>query len=57
MPPSTSRTHGNVGDGIHVASCGGVWMALVDGFAGLRDIEGRPFHPRLPVDWSRMRFR
>src|SRR3954452_1324854 len=50
---------GNVSDGIHVASCGGVWMALVNGFAGLRDIDGYDlrFTPRLPADWSRMRFR
>ncbi len=50
---------GNVGDGIHVASCGGVWMALVNGFAGLRDIEGHDlrFAPRLPGDWQMMRFR
>ncbi len=50
---------GNVGDGIHVAACGGVWMALVNGFAGLRDIEGHDlrFAPRLPVDWRRMSFR
>ncbi|HEY1538076.1 MAG TPA: glycosyl hydrolase family 65 protein [Solirubrobacteraceae bacterium] len=50
---------GNVGDGIHVASCGGVWMALVNGFAGLRDIEGHDlrFAPRLPVDWQSMSFR
>jgi len=50
---------GNVSDGIHVASCGGVWMALVNGFAGLRDIDGHDlrFTPRLPADWNRMRFR
>jgi alpha,alpha-trehalose phosphorylase len=50
---------GNVSDGIHVASCGGVWMALVNGFAGLRDAEGADlrFSPRLPDDWERMRFR
>jgi alpha,alpha-trehalose phosphorylase len=50
---------GNVGDGIHVASCGGVWMALVNGFAGLRDTDGGAlrFTPRLPADWKGMRFR
>jgi alpha,alpha-trehalose phosphorylase len=50
---------GNVSDGIHVASCGGVWMALVNGFAGLRDAEGADlrFSPRLPADWNSMRFR
>ena len=50
---------GNVSDGIHVASCGGVWMALVNGFAGLRDSDGGilSFTPRLPADWHGMRFR
>ena len=34
-------------------------MALVNGFAGLRDAEGADlrFSPRLPADWERMRFR
>ena len=39
-------------------SCGGTWMALVNGFAGLRDIDGDVrFDPRLPRDWERLRFR
>ena len=47
---------GNVSDGIHVASCGGVWMALVNGFAGLRDSDGGDlrFTPRLPTEWQGM---
>jgi alpha,alpha-trehalose phosphorylase len=50
--------HGNTADGIHVASCGGTWLALVAGFAGLRDFDGQlRFHPRLPADWTRLRFR
>jgi len=50
---------GNTADGVHVASCGGVWMALVHGFAGLRDPNGENVHfkPRLPADWQAMRFR
>jgi alpha,alpha-trehalose phosphorylase len=50
---------GNTADGIHVASCGGVWMALVHGFAGLRDPNGAALHftPRLPAEWDAMRFR
>jgi len=40
---------GNVRDGVHVASMGGTWMAMVYGFAGLRDNDGRlRFNPRLP---------
>jgi alpha,alpha-trehalose phosphorylase len=51
-------SHGNTADGIHVASAGGTWLALIAGFAGLRDSDGEVhFNPRLPEDWSRMRFR
>jgi alpha,alpha-trehalose phosphorylase len=50
--------HGNTADGIHVASCGGTWLALVAGFGGLRDFGGTiRFHPRLPADWRRLRFK
>ena len=50
--------HGNTADGIHVASCGGTWLALVAGFGGLRDSDGIVrFHPRLPAAWERLRFR
>jgi alpha,alpha-trehalose phosphorylase len=49
--------HRNTGDGIHVASCGGTWLALIAGFAGLRDFDGAArFAPRLPVAWERLRF-
>lgn len=49
---------GNVKDGLHVASLGGTWMALVFGFAGLRDSGGRlRFRPRLPDGWQGLRFR
>jgi alpha,alpha-trehalose phosphorylase len=48
---------GNVRDGAHIASMGGTWMALVYGFAGMRDYDGRlSFHPRLPARWYRLRF-
>ena len=51
-------THGNTADGIHVASCGGTWLALVAGFGGLRDFDGElRFHPRLPHEWDGLRFR
>jgi alpha,alpha-trehalose phosphorylase len=50
--------HRNTADGIHVASCGGTWLALVAGFGGLRDFGGTiDFHPRLPAEWGRLRFR
>jgi alpha,alpha-trehalose phosphorylase len=50
--------HGNTKDGIHVASCGGTWLALVAGFGGLRDFDGEiRFAPRLPAEWTGLRFR
>jgi alpha,alpha-trehalose phosphorylase len=50
--------HRNTPDGVHVASTGGVWSALVYGFAGFRDWRGRyAFDPRLPEDWERLEFR
>ena len=38
---------GNVRDGVHVASMGGTWMAIVYGLAGMRDYGGNlSFNPR-----------
>ncbi|WP_353081744.1 glycoside hydrolase family 65 protein [Tessaracoccus lapidicaptus] len=49
--------HGNARDGVHIASTGGVWTALVYGFGGLRDHGGRiTFDPRLPDQWDSLRF-
>ena len=56
-PSICSTSHGNTADGIHVASCGGTWLALVAGFAGLRDFDGVVrLSPRLPEEWERLRF-
>jgi alpha,alpha-trehalose phosphorylase len=51
-------THGNTIDGTHIANVGGVWAALVHGFAGVRDL-GHQLRvaPRLPDGWKSMRFR
>ena len=50
--------HNNTADGVHVASAGGVWSALVYGFGGFRDHGGRfSFDPRLPEDWTAVTFR
>ena len=49
--------HGNTADGVHVASAGGVWSALVYGFAGMRLDAGRVcFDPRLPRGWEGITF-
>ncbi len=48
---------GNVVDGVHIASTGGVWMALTYGFGGMRSYRGRlSFDPRLPKSWESLRF-
>ncbi len=48
---------GNAQDGVHIASTGGVWLALVYGFAGLRDAEGQlNFVPHLPATWTQLAF-
>ncbi|HXF85461.1 MAG TPA: glycoside hydrolase family 65 protein [Anaerolineales bacterium] len=49
---------GNAGDGIHAASAGGIWQAVVFGFAGLRVHGGEwAISPRLPKQWKRLSFR
>jgi len=48
---------GNVSDGVHVASTGGVWQALVFGFGGVRDREGRlDLNPVIPDGWEELSF-
>lgn len=50
--------HHNTRDGLHMASLGGAWAAMVAGFGGLRDDEGvLELNPRLPDGISRLRFR
>jgi alpha,alpha-trehalose phosphorylase len=49
--------HHNAADGVHVASAGGVWTALVSGFGGMRDHFGElTFDPRLPASWDELAF-
>ncbi len=49
---------GNTGDGMHIASAGGTWQILVNGFGGLRVLGGRvTLRPWLPDDWAGIRFR
>jgi len=49
---------GNSGDGIHGASAGGLWQAVVFGFGGLQVSEdGWHVNPRLPAHWKRLTFR
>ena len=49
---------GNAGDGIHGASAGGLWQAIIFGFAGLhRDQKGWQTRPCLPAHWTRLAFK
>ena len=48
----------NTKDGLHIASLAGAWSAVVHGFGGLRDYDGRlSFSPRLPPALTRLSFR
>ncbi|UHQ21278.1 beta-phosphoglucomutase [Lysobacter sp. 5GHs7-4] len=45
--------HGNTDHGVHMAAMAGSWLALTQGFAGLRAIQGElHFAPRLPARWN-----
>ena len=50
-------TYENTHHGIHSASMGGVWQAVVFGFAGVR-MKGSVLavNPRLPDEWTQLRF-
>ena len=51
-------TRGNTADGIHAASAGGVWQAVVFGFAGIQLKESGPVAtPHLPPTWTRLKFK
>ena len=50
--------HGNVRQGLHIASLAGAWIAAVAGFGGMRDHKGElTFAPRLPPELSGLSFR
>jgi alpha,alpha-trehalose phosphorylase len=55
--------HSNTSDGVHVASTGGVWSALVSGFGGFRDYGSNrggdqwQIDPRLPSNWPSLTYR
>ncbi|HEY9807740.1 MAG TPA: beta-phosphoglucomutase [Halomicronema sp.] len=49
---------GNAGEGIHSASAGGVWQAVVFGFAGIVITDAGPVaNPNLPAGWTRLQFK
>ncbi len=49
---------GNTADGIHAASAGGVWQAVVFGFGGIQLKDDGPVAiPHLPPTWTRLKFK
>ncbi len=49
---------GNASEGVHAASAGGLWQAIVFGFAGIRLTDLGPVAcPSLPAHWTRLKFR
>jgi alpha,alpha-trehalose phosphorylase len=49
--------HHNTGDGLHMASLAGTWLALVHGLGGMRDSGGGlRFDPHLPEGLGRLTF-
>ncbi|MBN1526931.1 MAG: glycoside hydrolase family 65 protein [Candidatus Omnitrophica bacterium] len=52
-----SNMYGNTYEGIHAASLGGTWQAVVFGFAGVRaGYERLSVDPRMPLSWKKMVF-
>jgi kojibiose phosphorylase len=48
---------GNTMDGIHIASAGGTWQAMVNGFGGMRVRNQKlTFKPWLPEKWQRVSY-
>ena len=44
--------------GVHLATLGGIWQALVFGFGGMTVAGGEPrFAPHVPASWGSLRFR
>ncbi len=53
-----NNTMGNASGGVHAAAMGGVWQALIFGFAGIQfQEETVKVRPHLPADWQRFSFR
>ncbi len=45
-------------EGLHITSMAGSWLAVVEGFGGMRVEDGRPlFSPSLPKTWRSMTFK
>lgn len=50
--------HNNFYAGIHAANMAGTWLAIINGFSGLRTNAGKlEFHPYLPEQWQGYSYR
>ena len=49
---------GNAAEGIHAASCGSIWQAIIFGIAGIQFTKNGPVaKPNLPPTWKRLQFK
>jgi trehalose/maltose hydrolase-like predicted phosphorylase len=52
-----ANTMGNAAGGVHMATLGGLWQAVIFGFAGMSlQPDGLAFAPWLPSRWCRLKF-
>ncbi|MEA5598844.1 beta-phosphoglucomutase [Rivularia sp. UHCC 0363] len=52
------NTRGNAAEGIHAASCGSIWQAVIFGVAGIQFTKDGPVaKPHLPPTWKRLQFK
>ncbi|MCK4519661.1 MAG: glycoside hydrolase family 65 protein, partial [Candidatus Omnitrophica bacterium] len=52
-----SDLYGNTAEGVHAASLGGTWQALIFGFAGVKIRRNELFiKPRMPRSWRKLIF-
>jgi kojibiose phosphorylase len=52
------NTRGNAAEGIHAASCGSIWQAIIFGVAGIQFTKNGPVaKPNLPPTWKRLKFK
>jgi beta-phosphoglucomutase len=51
-------TRGNTADGIHAASAGGIWQAVIFGFGGIQLLDSGPVaKAHLPAAWTSLKFK
>jgi Trehalose and maltose hydrolases (possible phosphorylases) len=54
LPPNIHASD----EGIHAAVMGGIWQCCVNGFGGVRVVDGQlRIEPHLPANWKSLSFR